>query len=156
LDKALRESTSTRERVCLNGLWRWQPATNLNAVAPVQAWGHFKVPGCWPGIADYMQKDCQTVYVHSAWKEAKLGAVSAAWYQREITIPESWAGRKIRLEVEYLNSYAVALVDGQKAGEIRFPAGSVDLTARCRPGRRHLLSLLVAAMPLKAVMLSYS
>jgi len=24
--KAARETTPTRERVCLNGLWRWQPA----------------------------------------------------------------------------------------------------------------------------------
>ena len=27
---------------------------------PTDNWGYFKVPGCWPGIADYMQKDCQT------------------------------------------------------------------------------------------------
>ena len=26
LEKAHREKTATRERVCLNGLWRWQPA----------------------------------------------------------------------------------------------------------------------------------
>ncbi|NPV49433.1 MAG: hypothetical protein HPY69_21020, partial [Armatimonadetes bacterium] len=26
LGKAWRETTPTRERVCLNGLWRWQPA----------------------------------------------------------------------------------------------------------------------------------
>ena len=26
LDKAFHETTPTRERVCLNGLWRWQPA----------------------------------------------------------------------------------------------------------------------------------
>ena len=25
LDKAFREKSPTRERVCLNGLWRWQP-----------------------------------------------------------------------------------------------------------------------------------
>ena len=26
LKKAHRETTPTRERVCINGLWRWQPA----------------------------------------------------------------------------------------------------------------------------------
>ena len=44
-------------------------------------------------------------------------------------------------------------VDGRKAGEMRFPAGEVDLTALCPPGGKHVLSLLVVAMPLQEVML---
>ncbi|MBZ5583400.1 MAG: hypothetical protein LAQ30_14555 [Acidobacteriia bacterium] len=47
-------------------------------------------------------------------------------------------------------------IDGVKAGEMRYPAGEVELTALLRPGRTHLLSMQVIAMPLKAVMLSYS
>jgi hypothetical protein len=58
--------------------------------------------------------------------------------------------------VEYLNSYAEVYVDGRKVGQIRFPAGQVDLTAAVRPGATHVLSLLVVAMPLKAVMESYN
>src|SRR5213078_2187120 len=38
----------------------------------------------------------------------------------------------------------------------RFPAGRVDVTNVCRPGQTHTLSLHVVAMPLKAVMLSYT
>ena len=156
LGKAYREATPTRERVCLNGLWRWQPVRELTDVVPGDNWGYFKVPGCWPGIADYMQKDCQTVFPHPGWRNEKLGGVTRAWYQREITIPGEWAGRRIALYAEYLNSYAAVYVDGQKAGEIRFPQGEVDLTSVCRPGGKHLLSLLVVAMPLKGVMLSYN
>ncbi len=26
LEQAYRESTNTREQICINGLWRWQPA----------------------------------------------------------------------------------------------------------------------------------
>ena len=103
-----------------------------------------------------MQKDCQTVFAHPSWKNEKLGGVTAAWYQREITVPAEWAGRRIALYAEYLNSYAAVYVDGKKAGEMRFPAGEVDLTAVCQPGGKHVLSLLVVAMPLKGVMLSYS
>ena len=55
-----------------------------------------------------------------------------------------------------MNSFAVVFVDGKKAGEIRFPAGEVDLTAVCRPGGKHVLSLLVVALPLKGVLLSYT
>ena len=47
-------------------------------------------------------------------------------------------------------------VDGKKAGEIRFPAGELDLTSVCKPGTTHLLSVLVVALPLKGIMLSYT
>jgi hypothetical protein len=45
LDKAHREKTATRERVWLNGLWRWQPATDTSNSVPTDQWGYFKVPG---------------------------------------------------------------------------------------------------------------
>ena len=156
LEKAYREKTPTRERVCLNGLWRWQPAMGVMDAVPNDKWGYFKVPGPWPGITDYMQKDSQTVHTHPNWKDENLRNITAAWYQREIAIPGEWAGRRITASVEYLNSYAVVFVDGKQAGEIRFPGGEVNLTSVCRPGGKHLLSILVVAMPLKGVMLSYN
>ena len=87
LEEAYRESTKTRQRICINGLWRWQPADPNRDEVPGGDWGHFKVPGCWPGITDYMQKDCQTVFAHPSWKEEDLRGTTAAWYQREITVP---------------------------------------------------------------------
>jgi len=156
LTKADRRATSTRERICINGLWRWQPAKGPTDTVPRGKWGYFKVPGCWPGITNYMQKDCQTVHRHPSRRNVPLPGVSAAWYQREITIPERWAGRRIAVTAEYLNSYAAVYVDGRKAGEMRFPAGEVDLTSICRPGKKHVLSLSVLALPLKGVMLSYN
>src|SRR5438552_8649223 len=77
LDKAYREFTPTRERICLNGLWQWQPAVAGSERVPLEKWGWFKVPGCWPGITDYMQKDCQTVFTHSSWAAQNLGTLSA-------------------------------------------------------------------------------
>ncbi|MBI2925074.1 MAG: hypothetical protein HYY24_05145 [Verrucomicrobia bacterium] len=155
--KAARETTATRERICLNGLWLWQPGDPSSIdQQPSTNWGHFKVPGCWPGITDYMQKDCQTVFGHPSWKDRLLGSVSAAWYQREITVPSDWADRRVGIRAEYVNSYAAVYLDGKRAGEIRFPAGEVEITSACRPGGKHLLSVLVLAMPLKGVMLSYT
>ena len=155
-NKAYHETTTTRERICLNGLWLWQPADARSESVPASGWGYFKVPACWPGISDYMQKDCQTVFRDPAWKEANLGALNAAWYQRQITIPGAWAGRRVTLALEYLNSYAGVFVDGKKSGEVRFPGGEVDLTAACQPNSTHLLSVLAVAMPLQGVMLSYT
>jgi len=155
LEKAYRESTPTRERICLNGLWRWQPAMQINGAPPTEKWGFFKVPGFWPGNSEYMHEDSQTLFTHASWKNTNLASVTAAWYEREMTIPAAWSGRRISLYAEYVNSFATVFVDGTKAGEIRFPAGAVDLTKLCPPGGKHIVSMLVLALPLKSVVLSY-
>ena len=133
LAKAFRESTPTRERICLNGLWRWQPATASSPPVPSSSWGYFKVPGSWPGVTDYMMKDSQTVHSHSAWRDVRLGGITAAWYEREFTTPADWTGRRVAVSFEYLNSYAEIYLDGNRVGEIRYPGGEVELD--CRPGR---------------------
>ena len=156
MDKAYRETTPACERICVNGLWRWQPAEDQPDRVPIANWGYFKAPGCWPGITDYMQKDCQTVYAHPKWADTDLHGMTAAWYQREVRIPREWAGRRISFQTTYLNSYAAVYVDGEKTGEMWFPDGEVDLTPVCRPGDTHVLSLFVLAMPLKGVMRSFS
>ena len=75
-----------------------------------------------------MQKESQTVYAHPSWKDAALAGAAAAWYQREISVPKRWAGRRITLSLECLNSRATVYVDGKKAGEVFYPSGEVDLT----------------------------
>jgi hypothetical protein len=154
LDKAYREKTPTRERICINGLWRWQPAKGAGDTVPTDGWGYFKVPGNWP--ADARRGGSQILYPHPSWSGESLGSVSSAWYQREVTIPSEWTGRRIALYAEYVNSLATLYIDGAKAGEIRFPAGEVDLTPACRPGQKHVLSICVLALPLRAVMMSYN
>ncbi len=154
--QAWRETTPTRERLCINGLWRWQPAGDNTLQVPTAAWGYYKVPACWPGNGDYMRNDYQTLYRDPSWRNARLSEVQSAWYERTITIPQDWTGRRIVLDVEYLNSYAMVYVDGRKVAEIRFPAGQVDLSAVVRPGATHVLSLLVVSMPLRAVMESFN
>ena len=123
---------------------------------PPGQWGYFKVPGFWPGINNYIQEDCQTLHAHPNWKNVNLQGITAAWYQREITVPEEWAGRNITFLAECLNSFALVYVDGKKVAEMHFPSGEADLTQACRPGGKYVLSLLVVAMPLKGVILSYS
>jgi hypothetical protein len=156
LDQAWREQTATRERISLNGLWRWQPAAGTAAEVPTNGWGYFKVPGAWPGVTDYMQKDCQRLYPHPRWKDTKLSGVLAAWSGRAIHVPASWAGRRLLLRAEHLNSLGTVFVDGAKVGELRFPGGELDLTDVCRPGATHELALQIVALPLKGVLLSYT
>ena len=156
MNKAYRETTPTRERTCINGLWRWQPADELTETVPNEGWGYFKVPGSWPGLTSYMQKDCQTVYRHASWDKRDLSKNNVAWYQREIVIPKDWRGRRITVYSEYLNSYAAVYLDGKKVGEMLFPWGEVDITSVCRPGMKQVLSVCVRAMPLSSVVMAYT
>jgi hypothetical protein len=156
LDKAHREKTATRERICLNGLWRWQPVREDADSLPDDGWGYFKVPGFWPGNVSYIQEDCQTLYPHPKWQKSDWRATTAAWYQRELMVPEEWTGRRIALYAEYVNSLAVVYVDGKRLGAVHFPSDEVDLSTVCRPGGKNLLSLFVIALPLKGVLLSYT
>jgi len=153
LSKAYHESTPTRERVCINGLWQWQPAKESSDQPPAGNWGYFKVPAAWPAAA---RGGDQTLYPHPSWEKEKLQGVTTAWQQREIEIPKTWTGRRIVLSADYVNSRAAVYLDGKKAGDIWFPAGEVDLTALCKPGKKQTLSLWVAALPLSDVVQAFT
>ena len=95
--RAFHETTPTRERICLNGLWRWQPAEPNAQRVPSANWGFFKVPDFWPGASSYIQEDSQSLHVHPSWKNADVRNLGAAWYQREFTVPADWTRRRIAL-----------------------------------------------------------
>jgi hypothetical protein len=149
MTKAYRETTPTRQRICVNGLWLFQPAETKADQVPAGNWGYFKVPGPWPQyrVAQWMAAESQHIYRHPSWQQQDFKTVDLAWYQREFTVPKEWAGRRITLWTEWLNSYAGVFVDGKQVGEIYYPGGELNITTACRPGERQVLSLLVAAMP---------
>jgi hypothetical protein len=124
---AWQAAAGSRARIRLDGRWRWK----MDGSA---AWNSIEAPDCWP-------------------KDARG---NMATYERDVAIPAEWRGRRITLSADCVNSYAAVLVSGAPAGEMRYPAGEVDLTPLCRPGETVVLRLDVTAMPLKAVMLSYS
>lgn len=149
LAKAQQEKTPTRTRICLNGLWRWQPAQSRTQAVPSGNWGYAKVPGAWPGCSgDYMWRDSQTYYPHPSWAKSDLSKVTIAWHQREISIPADWSGRRVAVSLEYLYTVAAVYVDGTKMGEAIFPGGEVDITTGCKTPGKHVLSILAAAPPM--------
>ena len=81
LDKAYRETTPTRERVCINGLWQWQPVDRKTDEVPMDKWGYLKVPGAWPGTSGgYLWRETQTHYTHPGWENEDLRRTDMAWY----------------------------------------------------------------------------
>jgi hypothetical protein len=152
LNKAWTETAGSHPRVCINGLWRWQPAGVDDHQIPKTGWGYFKVPGCWPGITDYMQTDSQTVFRNPAWKDRDLSKIQAAWYQREI---ETSGINRLVLRADGVNSLATVYIDGKNIGQITFPGGELDISSENLARKKAMLSLHVVALPLKAVMTSY-
>ena len=151
MSKAYRETSPMRERICINGLWRWQPADEKKIDAPPSDnWGYFKVPGPWPDpkVSQWPSlEESQRLYRHPSWKDKRLNTVDMAWYEREITVPKNWTGRTVTLSADYLSSYAQVFIDGKRAGEVYYPGGEVDVTSFCKPGQKQLLSVLTATAP---------
>ena len=159
---AWRVKTESREKVCLNGLWRFVPAPT-NGI-PISAdevpadgvgWGWFRVPGIWPNSASEFEGAAQTVRL-SPWLEERgaLATFDQAWYKRDIEIPEGWRGSRVALDFTMLQTHARAFVDGKDAGEIWFPGGELELVG-IEPGK-HELALLVTARPISPDLESFS
>lgn len=152
---AWRQTTATRERVCLNGLWRFRPVlpdeTTTTVPAAGDCWGWFKVPGMWPHGEWRPESGVQQVWI-APWLEdrVRIRDVDQAWYKRRFTVPDAWAGRRLELSFTMLQTHARVFVDGRPCGELWYPGGEVDLTGHLVPGREQELALLVTARPLTA------
>jgi hypothetical protein len=85
-----------RERICLNGLWRWRRPRTSPIRRPTMggAQGPRTLAG---GTRTTSREDCQTLHVHPSFKHTNPSGVVAAWHQREITVPKGWDGRRVAL-----------------------------------------------------------
>ncbi len=146
LASAVREETPTRGRVCINGLWRFHPVALGEPALPAAGtgWGYLKVPGTWaPGVSR------QRPLGPDIWEEnLDLNKIDAAWYQRAITIPPEWTGRRVFVNLDNPKQSAKVLIDGKPAGKIEWPGGRVDVTALVTPGKTHELSVCTLALPI--------
>jgi len=150
LDAPQTDQTVSRERQCLNGLWRFLPLADnesLTDTAPAagNGWGYFKVPGIWP------QNDSDTSAFTPMLPKERLKNVEnwhTAWYRRTVTVPAAAAGKEVILEVEHIQTRVRVYLDQVYAGEIVYPGGTVNLTKLVRPGTAQTLELRVSAVPL--------
>jgi beta-galactosidase len=137
-----------RSEIVLNGAWMFQPAGQAGADQPdAQAWGLIAVPGLWrngesagycamPGIFKAGTGESWNAGVHGQ---------PRAWYQRDIAIPESWAGRRIVVDFQRVSTDAEVSVNGQKCGRVEWPFGQVDITSAVKPGATATLRVLVVS-----------
>lgn len=145
LASAFREETPTRGRVCINGLWKFHPAELKSGDLPAagSGWGYLKVPGSWHPPTARMRPIGPDIWETTA---LDLNRTDAAWYQRRITVPAEWTGRRVFVEMDNPKQATRILVDGREAGAVSWPGGRVEITSLIKPGATHTLSVFVNAL----------
>jgi beta-galactosidase len=109
-------------------------------------------PGSWkssglPGVVTQGQG--------ADWQNFDGETLTRGWYERPLAIPAGWAGRRIELDVSRVSTDAQIWVNGQKVGDINWPAGTVDITRAVTPGQTATLRMLVVAVPNEGDVLQY-
>ncbi len=148
LESAFREETPTRGRVCINGLWKFHPAKLKDTQRPATGtgWGYFKVPASWPGPGGRCRHEALGPDIWEA-EELDLAKTDVAWYEREVTIPSQWTGRKVFLDCDNVQNAATVFVNGTRVGRLAWPGGRIEITPAVQPGQQATLTLRVTALP---------
>jgi len=143
------ELSATRGRQVLNGIWRFMPATGASLDEPQGGWGAVRVPGAWhrDGWAAPLLDGVVVKGASAPWGAVPLAELARAWYEREIAVPQEWAGREIVLALERVSTDAVVYVDGKQCGSVSWPRGEVVLTDHVEAGQTALLRILVLSAP---------
>ena len=131
-------------RIDLDGSWHFQLLRAPDA-SPGPDWDMAVVPGCWTmqGFDDrphYTNVQMPFAGIPPAIPEDNPTGV----YEREVDIPDGWAGQRIVLHVGAAESVLIVSVDGREIGISKDShlAAEFDLTDLAPPGR-HRLTLRV-------------
>jgi hypothetical protein len=139
-DKAkVEDLTAVRSHLSLDGVWKWVPSEGEASREP-RGWGYMRVPGSWKEGGDIVARGSGRL-----WQNFNADRTGAAWYERTVSVPESWKGRAISLDLRRVSTDAQVWVDGQEAGRVSWPGGDVDLSKYLRAGQTHTLRLRVVA-----------
>ena len=135
---------STEERtIPLAGMWRF--ALDPNDVGVDQDWFARRLDDTiqLPGTTDENRKGIKT----DERRDDRLSRVwywkGPAWYQREVTIPDSWAGRRITLLLERSKNTQVWVDETFCGWEDTLSAPQAFDVSRAMPPGRHTITILV-------------
>lgn len=152
--------TPKRSEMVLNDLWLFQPALGPSSDSPSGQWGWIRVPGSWDrgSWESGRYEGLLSVGTGGPWEGLKtetpsqsfpvlaLRGVDRAWYEREVTIPAEWAGKRVVLDLERVATDARVFVNGRECGSVNWPGGSVEVSSTIKPGGKNTIRLLVVAV----------
>lgn len=131
--------TDQRAQIDLDGLWKFVPAEGPTLHQPA-GYGYARVPGSWNRDAVLLRGE------GGPWEQFDGPRVGQAWYEKDVAIPADWAGRAVELILDRVSTDAVVYVNDQEAGQVRWPAGRVEIASHLRPGEVNRLRLRVIAV----------
>lgn len=148
LDDAAHIRTAHREKISLNGLWRFLPVFDRRqeALPAAEGWGWFKVPAAWPDCSN--PSNDHLFYLPAREEELlRKQPLHCGWYERDFTVPAEWKGRRIKLEFDLVQGNGECFIDGRSVGTVTFPGGELDITRRATPGKPQQLRIRLSAEP---------
>lgn len=106
-------------------------------------WGFLKVPGSWNSRHWSWRGK---VYWHTDdLARTRSHTLRFGWFERELTVPEAWDGRRILVQLDRVSTDARVYCDGVEAGSTGYMGGTVEVTRFARPGQPLKLAILVQA-----------
>jgi len=127
----------------LDGIWRFEPDRDKNGIEG--KWHDRRLADnvTLPGTTDTNQKGEQTTYRPADRLARRWMWIGPAWYQREITIPESWEGKRVTVFFERTKNSRVWVNDTLIGGDNSLSAPHIfDITRAVKPGT-HTLTVLI-------------
>lgn len=130
------------QEISLSGDWRVSLEDPRAGSAKI-AWRDVRLPGTLDdaGIGEALDLAPELSFRVLARLQRKFNHVGPAWYSREVTIPDSWKGKAVALEMERVLWKSTVYVDGRECGSLdslttphRF-----DLGAVLTPGKHTLM-----------------
>jgi len=135
-----RIGTTTRERVSLNGIWRFRPEG-------AKTWSYLHVPGSWHPYWRFKVRSANGSTV-TAIDGRPLNAVETAWYERTFVLPKGWRGDRVILGVDSVRAVGEVFLNGRRVGRaLEFQRSEFDVSNVVQPGtnvlqiRVHVLNL---------------
>ena len=146
LPRLWRESTRFRDKISLNGRWKFLPVKADRGKPPGEGWGTIKVPNCLGVQFDVLDADGRVVH---CWNGLPINGgkddYKRWWFEREFEVPKGWEGRQIVLHVQAV-AYMRVFVNGKLVGEHygALTEYQPDITRFVRLGEPNTLSIFVA------------
>ncbi|MBI5008698.1 MAG: hypothetical protein HZB98_03410, partial [Bacteroidia bacterium] len=134
------QAPALREQVSLNGIWDFTTETGEKSTIPV--------PEFWdaaPGFTKKVTREYTNDRGEKSVREVLLPSTTIGIYEREITIPDTWKEKVVKIEFEGINHIAEVYLNG-KLLETHIGGWTpfkVDITGLVKPGKPGKLKVLV-------------